>query len=86
MSNFNRKLRRSIARAQGLPSGFYCATMQNRMRKVDRQIRKLNKLIEERQDEDLQAEALLNTLTGINNSASSEERIPDGEESNSDLR
>ena len=31
MSNFKRKLRRNIAKQQGLPAGFYCQKMQNKI-------------------------------------------------------
>ena len=84
MSNFNRKLKRSVAKAQGLPKGFYCNVMQNKLRMMNAKIQNLNKLIEESREDIVQVNELANALIDLNNSEmlASEEKVPDGEESN----
>ena len=67
MASFKRKIKRSVAKAQGLPPGFYCNVMQRKMRALNNRVQHLNKLIDEERD---------------NLAAPSEEKVPNGEESN----
>ena len=78
MSNFKRKLRRNIAKNQGLPVGFYCKKMQNRIAKIDRAINDMNKIIEASQQ-------IIDTSGDVLSTFASEEIIPDGEEDNTNV-
>ena len=79
MSNFKRKLRRNIAKQQGLPAGFYCQKMQNKIAKMDRAINAMNKIIEASQE-------VVDVSNDVLSSFASEESLPNGEEDNTDLR
>lgn len=80
MSNFRRKFKRTVAQAEGLPRGFYCSTMQNKMAAMDRQISKLNQLIEAQKEDLALATGLSDALETLNKELASEEQSPNGTE------
>ena len=45
MSNILRKIKRNIAQQKGLPRGFFCPKMQNKMAAVQRNIDKIQERV-----------------------------------------
>jgi len=81
MSNFNRKIRRRRAKELGLPTGFFCKKMQNKLLRIQKKTDAINKNIQAVSSDHIEVTEDAPNFVGYHIALDSAEAVKDGTES-----